>query len=294
MSLYPGLIIDDVPVASGQRAVFFCHFNSENNGHDQWVNWGDVVLKISEGYSNQAIAYIQREIRILSELNSPGYPTLLHNEVITDDPETEERLDFKRFITIEERIQAKTLNEVMKNYNTQAEIVEFMIKLITTLRPLWDWKPPLVHRDLKPANILITPNDQVVVIDLGIVREEGSAGDTFTNFPFGPCTPKYASPEQASNDKKNITFKSDLFAIGILCYELMSNTAPFLHNTSPEHLDKVLHNVINYIPPTLAELNLCSTEFSNIIARMMEKTPYKRYRRIDDLLTDLKILRSQK
>ena len=278
LRLYPGLVIDDVPAPSGQRVVYFCHFEPDKTTDKDWSSWGDVVLKVSEGNSAQAIAYIQREIDILSKLDSPGYPRLLFDEVVREDPDTEDRLEYMRFITIEERIASHPLNEVLQLFNTEEKIIELLHNLLLVLRPLWEWSPPLVHRDLKPQNILITPDKNVVVIDLGIVRVEGSDGVTLSAFNIGPCTPRYASPEQATNDKRNISFKSDMFTLGVLCYELLSGSNPF--DSGDDLLDEIAVKVVGEIPPALSTISDCSDKFSDIIEKMMEKKPYKRYRKI--------------
>jgi len=281
----PGLAIDGVPAPSGQRVVYFCHFSQGPETDPEWVGWGPVVLKVSEGISAQAIAYIQREIRILGELKAPGYPALLYNEVFSVDPDTEVPLPYRRFITLEERIDAQPLSNLRAQFANEADVLRLLTDLVRVLQPLWGWKPPLVHRDLKPENILITPQGEVVVIDLGIVREQGAAGETQTFADFGPCTPHYASPEQATNDKRNITFKSDLFSLGVLCYELLAGSNPFAEGC--KLIDEVLARVVKHAPLSLEELGLCSSEFSRVIERMMEKEPYKRYRRIEDLIADL-------
>lgn len=288
--LYPGLIFDGVPAPSGQRVVYFCHFD-DTCQDSKWAEWGDIVLKVSEGVSAQAIAYIQREIEILNNLAHPGYPVLLFDDVISEDPDTEERLKPRLFVTIEERINAHPLSEVVTKFSNEISVIELLSKLIATLKPLWVGKPPLVHRDLKPANILITQDRNVIVIDLGIVREEGADGVTLTSYAFGPCTPKYASPEQATNDKRNISFKSDFFTLGTLCYELLSGSNPF--EDEDDLMEDVFTKVINHVPASLYSLDLASERFSNIIEKLMEKHPYKRYRRIGDLILDLDTARSK-
>lgn len=282
--ILPGVVIDEVAAPSGQRVVYFCHF-VEGAPVSDWINWGQIVLKISEGRSAQAIAYVQREIDILNRMNNDGYPKLLHHEVVTEDPITEERLQFRRFVTIEEKINSQPLNQVRSQFSTETSVVELLTKLVVILRPLWEWKPPLVHRDLKPQNILITPENDVVVIDLGLIREEGADGVTMTEAPWGPCTPCYASPEQATNDKRNITFRSDFFSLGTLCYELLSGANPFVDGC--ELVDQILEKVVKHTPESLFSRGLSSEKFSRIVEKMMEKQPYRRFRRIDDLLQEL-------
>ena len=289
--LYPDLVIDDVAATSGQRVVYFCHFNDTDDDSNERHTWGDVVLKISEGSSAQAIAYFQREIEILNNLSHPGYPRLIFNEVINEDPRTEEKFRYKLFITVEERIVSQPLSEVMDQYVTEEAVIDLLHKIVTVLRPLWEWDPPLIHRDLKPENILITPDNDVVIIDLGIVREEGSAGVTLSAASFGPCTPRYASPEQANNDKRNISFKSDLFSLGTLCYELLADENPF--DDGNTLLDEILVNVLTVDPMPLDVKCGCSASMSELIKKMMQKFPYKRHRKIDDVLSDIDEIREK-
>lgn len=283
--VFPGILFDGVPAPSGQRVVYFCRFNAELADDPSWVDWGNVVVKVSEGVTAQGIAYIQREIEILNSLPSRNYPRLLHNEVVTTDPITEERLQYARFITIEERIDAKPLSEFMRAYSSERAVLGLLNSLVLALRALWEAKPPLIHRDIKPANILIGEDGHVTVIDLAIARIEGSEGVTYTAADYGPCTPQYACPEQAKNKKEQISYRSDFFALGILCYELLSGQNPFLEESG--FIDAVLHRVCTYAPPTLAELGVCSERTSSLISKLMEKEPYRRHRKIDDLLADI-------
>lgn len=292
ISLYPGLIFDGVPAPSGQRVVYFCHFDFNACPNKKWVEWGGVVLKVSEGTSTQVITYIQREIEILKHMGTSGYPDLLYDEVVREDPSTEERFPYMRFITIEERIESSPLSDVTHLFDTEERVIELLLKLLHVLQPLWEWSPPLIHRDLKPQNILITPQMDVVVIDLGIVRVVGDSGVTLSAMPYGPCTPKYSSPEQAVNDKQNITFKSDFFSLGVLCYELLSGKNPFCEED--DLLDEILAKVVGLVPPQLNVVTGCSESFGAVISKMIEKKPYKRYRKVGDLIEVLNNLKEEK
>lgn len=148
----------------------------------------------------------------------------------------------------------------------------------------------LVHRDLKPDNILIKENNDVVIIDLGILREEGAAGLTKSYAFCGPCTPLYASPEQAKNGKKNISFKSDLFSLGTITYELMTGSNPYVSGPD-DGVVGILENVVNMTPPSLNSLNKASDRFSNLLEKLMAKEPYQRYRSVEFLRADLQSIK---
>ncbi|HTA24726.1 MAG TPA: serine/threonine-protein kinase [Terriglobales bacterium] len=74
----------------------------------------------------------------------------------------------------------------------------------------------LVHRDIKPANILFRTTDQPVIVDFGLVRDLRKTSVTVTWATCGPCTPLYASPEQLTNDKAIIGWRSDQFSLGVV------------------------------------------------------------------------------
>lgn len=120
------------------------------------------------------------------------------------------------------------MSECVDSFSNQYSVSTLITELITSLVELWDHQKKYIHRDLKPDNILIRDDLSPVIIDLGIVRETGQNGITQTHAMFGPCTLNYASPEQLKNDKLHINFKSDLFALGIIAYQLISKQHPFL------------------------------------------------------------------
>lgn len=74
----------------------------------------------------------------------------------------------------------------------------------------------LVHRDIKPANILFRTTNQPVLVDFGLVRDLRKSSVTVTWATCGPCTPLYASPEQLTNDKAIIGWRSDQFSLGVV------------------------------------------------------------------------------
>jgi eukaryotic-like serine/threonine-protein kinase len=86
----------------------------------------------------------------------------------------------------------------------------------------------IVHRDLKPTNILVTNDGTPRLIDFGIAKllisEEGGNSIDQT-IGFGPLTPRYASPEQVTGEP--VTTATDIFALGIILYELVTGAHPF-------------------------------------------------------------------
>jgi eukaryotic-like serine/threonine-protein kinase len=81
----------------------------------------------------------------------------------------------------------------------------------------------VVHRDIKPANLMITPDGKVKIMDFGIARMGTMAGLTQSGMFMG--TPRYISPEMARGAGADI--RSDLYALGLLTYEMLTGTPPF-------------------------------------------------------------------
>lgn len=289
-NIYPSFALHSTAKASGQRVVYFGRFTSHQSIEPHNCDsWGEVVVKISEATSRSSISYLQKEIEILKSLKTDCFPKLFFDEVITAHPITEEPLNPVRIISIEEKIDSQNLTEIIKDYNTEKKVILFLIEMINAMRLLWGHAQSLVHRDLKPDNILVKKDGRLVIIDLGILRQEGVKGVTNSFNVIGPCTPCYASPEQATNDKKNISFKTDMFSLGIICYEMLSGANPFLGDEGEHYFDDVLERVCTYDPPSL-ETHGVSSAFSRVIAKMMSKEPFKRYRTVEILLQDLEAL----
>ena len=81
-----------------------------------------------------------------------------------------------------------------------------------------------IHRDVKPSNVMVTPDNRVVLLDFGLVREPGDAVDTSPDLVVG--TPEYMAPEQAMGGALGPA--SDWYAVGVLLYEALVGQPPFL------------------------------------------------------------------
>jgi predicted Ser/Thr protein kinase len=128
----------------------------------------------------------------------------------------------------------------------------------------------VVHRDIKPANLMITPSGTVKIMDFGIARMETMSGLTQSGIFMG--TPRYISPEMATGAGADI--RSDLYALGLLTYEMLTGKAPFdadnpwaVLRQQIEVQPEPLHEIRPDVPPWLEA----------IIMRAIAKDPDKRF-----------------
>lgn len=286
--LFPTLLIDEVAQPSGQRVVYFCRLAEPIFAPNQRIvldGSARVVMKVCAGADPTTIAYMQMESEVLNDLKSSYFPRLLWSDVFNDDPVTDQKLPERLYISVEEYIESVPLSKCADQFRSEPRVIQLLIALVDGASLLWTHNRKLVHRDLKPQNILIRPSGDPVIIDLGILRESGAKGLTATNF-WGPMTIHYASPEQAKYDKLAISFKSDIFSLSTIAYELLSSRNPYV-TSSPDAAHEILENILRLEPPALSSLGVASEAFSRVIQRMSAKQPYMRYRTSAVLRDDL-------
>ena len=112
-------------------------------------------------------------------------------------------------------------------------VLDWAIEIASALKQAHDFG--IVHRDLKPANLMITPENKVKLVDFGISRLFGNFNATMPGSTIG--TADFMPPEQAEGIVA--TPRSDLYALGAICYACLSGRAPFLGNSVPEILFNV-------------------------------------------------------
>lgn len=227
--------------------------------------YGAVVLKLGQIQYKTGLDRIRREVDLLKSIDSKYFPKNFEFHLKDD----------KKFLIIEEYIESKKINELWNYYNSEEKLIELLRDLINGLKVLWDKN--IIHRDLKPDNILISNNYEPKIIDLGIARFIDFKSLTKTIALRGPCTPIYAAPEQLQNLKSSIDMRTDFFALGIILLEVHLNLHPFNPDIVGEG-SSIPENIINerYVKPT--SKSGTSSEFSNLIIRLLKVQPYQRFR----------------
>lgn len=134
---------------------------------------------------------------------------------------------------------------------------------------------PLVHRDLKPANVFLldemVEDTRVKVVDFGLVRQTGSSNETQNGVGFG--TPNYMAPEQFG-DAKSSTPATDVWALGVMIYEVVSGTSPFAADT----IQQTFLNVLRGHPPRLDTLVPdCPSQIADLVDACLEPEMTRRH-----------------
>ncbi|MCY7352588.1 MAG: protein kinase [Cytophagaceae bacterium] len=128
----------------------------------------------------------------------------------------------------------------------------------------------ILHRDIKPANLMVTPEGVVKLMDFGIARVAGGERLTQINRVVG--TLEYMAPELLQGQEPSPA--SDVYAMGILLYELLSGKVPFASRTDQQLMQAILHDK----PISLRKLNeQIPNQLEAIVCKAIEKTPAKRY-----------------
>jgi len=174
---------------------------------------------------------------------------------------------------------------------TGAMSLEETTRLISRLAPSLDAAHArgIIHRDIKPGNVLFDQYGNAFLSDFGIARLAEASGGTLTGESI-VGTPAYMSPEQVQGDKA-IDGRSDIYAMGVLVYQILTGQAPYQADTPAKVM---LMHILEPVPSIL-EMRLDLPEgCQEIIAHAMAKDPCERFSTTSELADSLESLLSGK
>lgn len=230
-----------------------------------------VFNEFSNGDDNR----ITREISALKMVNSEQVVKYIDDGSFVDN-------GWKYYYVVMDYVEGEDLESVLKRkIFSVEEAINIFSSIINGISAIH--KAKLIHRDLKPANIYLLENGSVKILDFGLSKLIDFTSITNTGDQLG--TPLYMAPEQIS-DSKNIDYRSDYYALGVVLFKLLTNQTPYGNVTSREEL----YYKIQVEPPFSVRTYIPTIEnaIDNLITALLQKENYKRPNTIEDIEEYLK------
>ncbi len=249
---------------------------------DQRLN-RDVALKIlppGKFGDDAPRKRFRKEALALAKLNHPNIGTVY-------DFDTQDDIDF----LVMEYIPGETLGQrLAKGSLPEKEWIAISLQIAAALEEAHE--RGIVHQDLKPGNIMVTPKGQAKVLDFGLARlldAEGAGEATATlTQTDGAGTLPYMAPEQLCGG--TVDSRSDIFAAGVVLYEMSTGHRPFPERQAP----RLIQQILNEAPRPLHEWNSrISPQQESITLKALDKQPDLRYQSARELRVDLERLGAQ-
>lgn len=218
------------------------------------------VLREDLSGRSEHAARLENEARVLAKLGGRRVPTVYELGALEDG----------RPYFVMERLFGRDLAERAQPRLPVHEAVRVVTELLVTLEEVH--AAGVVHRDLKAENVFLTDDERVVLLDFGLAREVGR-GLRMTRHGVALGTPRMMAPERSSNDPGDE--RSDLYAAGLLLYELLAGRGPFDDARSLEAL-QLAHR--RRLPRPLCERGVpVPTKLEEVVSRSLAKAPRARF-----------------
>lgn len=253
-------------IARGGMGIVFLAKNEQNQ------NIALKVLKEGESSTRDQIRRFQREAESAAKLHHP-YIVTVYETGIEDDC---------HYFTME-YVDGSPLDDAsIQETLTQHEFLEVIAKIAEALH--YAHKKGIVHRDIKPANILITrETKQPKLTDFGLAKDlDRQTMLTQSGAMVG--TLYYMSPEQVKGGSRKIDGRTDIYALGVILYEYLTDSLPFSGETTLEIYDKIVNE--EAVPLRALNENI-DQDLQNIVLKALAKDPPNRYQTGEAFAADL-------
>ena len=226
-------------------------------------------------------ARFQREARVMASLD--------HENIVREIDFGE--LDDMGMYLVMEFLDGRSLKELLAEEGAlpPARVLNLVEQILDALAEAN--AHGIVHRDLKPENIFIQERrgrEKVKILDFGIARilaDQAGPALTVAGKIYG--SPAYMSPEQATGAERPVDHRADLYAVGVVLFELLTGRTPFESDSAPHLLVKHIQDD----PPSMSEVRPdahFSPELEAVVARALRKNPDERFLHADQFLAVLK------
>lgn len=232
----------------------------------------NVAVKVLRGDLSNDDKFIRRFEREALSVSNLSHPNIVEIYDVGEE-------DGEHYIVME-YIEGKTLKQLLKKREslTLTEVIDIMTQLTDGISHAHE--SYIIHRDIKPQNIMIEDDGRIKITDFGIAMALNATQLTQTNSVMGSV--HYLPPEQASG--KSATVKSDIYAMGIMMYELLTGTVPFRGDNAVEI---ALKHMKDKIPSVRKQDPSIPQSVENIILKATAKNPRNRYDSAKEMHEDL-------
>jgi serine/threonine protein kinase, bacterial len=221
-----------------------------------------VALKVMDSRyagDQQFLTRFQLEARTVARLKDPGLVAVY-----------DQGLDARHPFLVMELVEGGTLRELLAERGPMPPHA-----VAAVLRPVLGGlaaahRAGLVHRDVKPENVLISDEGEVKIVDFGLVRAVAEAGITSTSVILG--TAAYLSPEQVRDG--HASPRSDVYATGIVAYELLTGQTPFSGDSA---LSVAYQRLDTDVPAPSSVITGVPAQFDELVERATARDPADRY-----------------
>ncbi|BBY47056.1 serine/threonine protein kinase [Mycolicibacterium arabiense] len=254
----------DTPIATGGMSTVY-------RGLDIRLDRPVAVKVMDPRYAGdqQFMVRFQREARAVARLKHPGLVSVY-----------DQGLDGRHAFLVMELVEGGTLRELLEERGPMPPhaVAAVLAPVLGGLAVAH--RAGLVHRDVKPENVLISDDGDVKIADFGLVRAVAEAKITSTSVMLG--TAAYLSPEQVGTGDADP--RSDVYAVGILAYELLTGATPF---TGDNALAVAYQRMDNDVPPPSAAIAGVPCQFDDLVACATARDPDARFADAQDMAAEL-------
>lgn len=256
-------------IGSGQFGAVY-EVEKNNVHYAAKVYHDHILLREYRGNDNR----IKREVDILKKVDS-DYLIKYY-----DDFKFNNQVGVKEYCVIMELCVGDNLTNFLEKNKLSFDEKIILFKGI--LKGVGDLhKEGILHRDIKPDNIVVEKNGKIKIIDYGLAKLIDFTSITSTGTQIG--SPLFMAPEQFK-DSKNIDERADIYALGVVLYNILTNEYPYEATTIEELLNKIYSEPI--IPPTKYNADI-PNKFEKIIYKLLSKKKHQRYQSTDKVLEDI-------
>ena len=237
--------------------------------------------------SGHMLRRFQHEAEVLGQLQHPGIAHIY--EAATAEVGTDGSVAVKLPYFAMEYIRGRSLTEHAKHHNLGTrQRLELAASICDAVQHAH--QKGVIHRDLKPGNILVDETGQPRILDFGVARATDADVQTMTmQTSVGQLigTVPYMSPEQVTGDSRQLDTRSDVYALGVILYELLSGSVP--HDVRSLSIPEAARKIRDEQPARLASINrVLRGEIDTIVAKALEKDKTRRYQSASDLAGDIR------